>query len=108
MFCATVIIFVVEVANAVAVTAVAAVVAADVAAVVAAIAAAVAAVFAVVAAVAVIVEVHQEMSQKWGLNVNSVSVEKKVITAKEKMANKFIGCPGSINCSVTTRDDNKL
>ena len=42
------------------------------------------AVVAVVAAVAVDVEVHQEKSQKLGLNVNRVSVEKKVITRKEK------------------------
>ena len=69
VFCATVIIFVVEVANAVAVSAVAAAVAA--------------AVVSVVAAVAVIVEVHQEMSQKWGLNVNSVSVEKRSLRQKK-------------------------
>ena len=83
VFCATVIIFVVEVANVVAVIAVAA----DVAAVVAAIAAAVVAVFAVVAAV----EVHQEMSQKWGLNVNSVSVEKRSLRQKKKWQISLLG-----------------
>ena len=77
VFCATVIIFVVEVANAVAVSAVAAAVAA--------------AVVSVVAAVAVIVEVHQEMSQKWGLNVNSVSVEKRSLQQKKKWQISLLG-----------------
>ena len=72
VFCATVIIFVVEVANAVTVTAVAAAVAA-------------------VVAVAVIVEVHQEMSLKWGLNVNSVSVEKRSLRQKKKWQISLLG-----------------
>ena len=72
VFCATVIIFVVEVANVVAVPAAAAA-------------------FAAVAAVAVIVEVHQEMSQKWGLNVNSVSVEKRSLQQKKKWQISLLG-----------------
>ena len=73
VFCATVIIFVVEVPNVVAVT--------DVAA----------AAVAAVVAVAVIVEVHQEMSQKWGLNVNSVSVEKRSLQQKKKWQISLLG-----------------